>query len=145
MFVCILSFLAIFQSCNNSKVTQSKNNFEVLMASEYGGFGEDKIQIFSNSEEFNQFWQEVNLDTSLQFPSIDFDKKMVVAKHFQSQRSGGNEFKVHDVNYSGNEINVIYSAINSSEFGTMAITNPLIVLVVNKTENPKVNFNTQKK
>lgn len=142
--ILLIGVFTITQSCHNAKITQVKNNFEVLLTSEYGGVGEIKTQIFTDKNNFDAFWGEVNLDPSLVVPEIDFDQKMVIAHHFASQRSGGNQIKIHDVQYYGNEINVLYSAQNPSEFGTMAITSPIIVLVVDKVNNPKINFYTHK-
>lgn len=93
-----------------------------------------------------KMWNEtINVySESAEIPAVDFDKKMVIAKHFQSQNSGGTEYEIQSVNQTGNKTEVLYKATPPDGMATMAITNPLMILVVNKVQSPMVEFKAQK-
>lgn len=132
----------MFYACNHSKVTAQTsdlNNFEVLYQSEYGGSGMEEVQVIDNQDEFFDFWAQTTFDSPENTPKIDFSKKTVIVKHLSGQNSGGNTYDVESVYYDGAEITVRYT-VSSTEIGTTAITNPLIVIAVDKVENPKVEF-----
>ena len=143
-------FLLFAISCSNSQATSNDNSkmkdFEVLYQSEYGGSGEEKTEVFADQESFTKMWNEsVNLYSgSTDVPSIDFSKKMVVSQHFQSRNSGGTEYQIKTVKQSGNKTEVLYSATAPEGMATMAITAPMLIVVVNKAENPVVEFKIQK-
>ncbi len=143
-------FLLFAISCSNSQATSNDNSkmndFEVLYKSEYGGSGEEKTEVFTDQESFTKMWNgSINLYSgSTDVPRIDFSKKMVVSQHFQSRNSGGAEYQIKSVKQSGNKTEVWYSAIGPEEMATMAITAPMIIVVVNKTDDPIVEFKIQK-
>lgn len=149
IFFCF-GFLLFATSCSNSQATSNDNskmnNFEVLYQSEYGGIGEEKTEIFTDKESFAKMWNEsVNLYSgSTEVPAVDFSKKMVVSKHFQSRNSGGTEYQIKSVKQAANKTEVIYSATSPEGMATMAITAPLMILVLDKAVNPVVEFNLQK-
>lgn len=137
-------------SCSNSQATSDEaskmKNFEILYQSEYGGIGVEKTEIYTEAETFAKMWNEtINVySESAEIPAVDFDKKMVIAKHFQSQNSGGTEYEIQSVNQTGNKTEVLYKATPPDGMATMAITNPLMILVVNKVQSPMVEFKAQK-
>lgn len=139
-------FLLLAISCNNSQITSSNTDkmkdFEVLYLSEYGGSGQDKTEVITNPEGFKKFWNEtVNLySDSTIVPEVDFSSKMVVVQHFKSQNSGGTTYEITSVNQSSNKTEIFYTATPPDGMATMAITNPLMIVVVNKTDNPGVEF-----
>lgn len=122
------------------------SNFEVLYLSEYGGSGIEKTEVFQNADEFSEMWNaSINAVSGLtDVPQIDFSKKMVVVKHFKSQNSGGASYKIQSVEQQGNKTEIYYQAIPPDGMSTMAITNPLMILEVNKTSDPKIEFKVQK-
>lgn len=131
-------------SCTCSQVSTkgtSGNSYKVLFESEFGGTGEDQLQIITDPKEFHFFWEELNAQPAED--AIDFDPKseMVLVKSFKSNRTGGADYVVNDVKQNGSEIQVFYSVkLASTEIGTDVITNPILVVVVAKVENPKVEF-----
>lgn len=132
-------------SCSNSHATSDNskmNDFEILYQSEYGGNGIEKTEIFTEEESFNKFWEEtINAySQSSKTPPVDFSKKMVLAQHFQSQNSGGTEYEIQSVKQSGNKLEILYKATPPEGMATMAITHPLMIVVVNKIQNPVVEF-----
>jgi hypothetical protein len=131
-------------SCNNSKVTQHNESkmsqYEVLYVSEYGGSGEEETRIIDNQGDFAQYWAEVTSQPALSAAKFDSDKKMVIVKSFQSQNSGGNTYAVQSVEQHGDHFLVSYTISSPSEFGTMAITNPLMIIMVDKVAKPKIDF-----
>lgn len=134
----------ILSACNSSKATgeNSKNmtDFEVVFQSEYGGSGQEEMQIIENQGEFAELWVQATMQPAQSAPHIDFSKKMIVAKHFQSKNSGGTEYKIESVSQKGNNVEIHYSAKGPEGMATMAITNPLMILSVDKVENAKVEF-----
>ena len=66
--------------------------------------------------------------------------KMVIAKSFESQRTGGFVYHIQKVERKGNTIFVDYTITTSGDIVTQAITNPLTVILVDKIENPNVEF-----
>lgn len=140
-----LGFLFLMTFCNNSKhisYGDQSNNFEILYLSEYGGSGEDETFVYRESSEFEEMWNEtINSMSGLtDIPAVDFSKKMVVAKHFKSQNSGGNEFGIDSVVQSEAGTTVYYTVIPPAKFATMAITTPLMIVVTDKTDNGEVKF-----
>src|SRR5690606_7323198 len=148
LFLCF-GFLLLTMSCNNSKVASSNaeemNKFEVLYQSEYGGSGEEKTEVFTDAESFSRMWNETMnaYSSSNEVPEIDFSTKMVVAQHFQSQNSGGTTDEVQSVKKSSNKTEIFYKATAPEGMATMAITNPLLVVVIDKTANPEVEFKSE--
>lgn len=144
----LFGIIFLTNACNNSKVTAQNattvNDFEVLYQSEYGGSGMEETNIFENQGEFAAFWAQVTYQPAISSPKVDFSKKIVIVKHFQSQNSGGTVYNIESVSHKGSEITVNYSASRPSDIATMAITNPLMILVVDKVENPKVEFKNSK-
>lgn len=135
-------------SCSNSQATSDNskmNDFQILYQSEYGGIGVEKTEIFTEEESFAKMWEEtINVySQSSEIPQVDFSKKMVVAQHFQSQNSGGTEYEIQSVKQSGDKLEVLYKATPPEGMATMAITNPLMIVVVNKVQNPVVEFKAQ--
>lgn len=132
-------------SCNNIRKvadSTSKDNFEILFISEYGGSGEDETKIYSDNTNFTEMWNStINQFSGLtEVPFVDFSKNMVVVKSFESQRTGGFEYKVESVSQSEGNTVIFYSASSPGNIGTTAITNPLIIVTVKKQETPEVSF-----
>lgn len=127
-------------------MTQNEaDNFEILYKSEYGGSGLEEIQIIDNQNEFSDFWSQTTFESWEKAPQIDFSKKIVIVKHFPSQNSGGTTYNIESISYKGSEININYTVSNPSNMGTTAITSPLIILMVDKVENPNVEFKNSNK
>lgn len=144
IFTFILGIAMLLSACNNSKVI-SKNgkemsDFEIIFQSEYGGTGQEETKVIENQSEFAELWVQVTMQPAQSAPHIDFSKKIIIAKHFQSHNSGGTEYKIESVLQKGNTIEVHYTATGPEGMATMAITNPLMILSVDKVENPKVEF-----
>lgn len=144
LFFC-LGFLLLMTNCNKAMVLtegEQSNNFEILYLSEYGGSGEEQTFIYTDASEFNKMWNETinSVSGSEEVPYVDFSEKMVVVKHFQSQNSGGNEFGIDSVEQADNMTTVHYTVISPEKYATMAITAPLMIVVVNKTSEPEVEF-----
>ena len=143
-------FLLLAISCNNSQVTSSNTDkmkdFEVLYLSEYGGSGEEKTEVITDLEGFKKFWNEaVNLYSDFTIvPEVDFSAKMVVVQHFRSQNSGGTNYEITSIDQSGNKTEIFYTATAPEGMATMAITSPLMIVVVKKTESPVVEFKKKK-
>src|SRR5690606_11399139 len=116
------------------------NNFEVLYVSEYGGSGMEETQIIDNQEEFAQYWTQVTFEPIEDVPQINFSEKTVILKHLPGQNSGGSTYDVESVYYDGPEITVRYTVSSPADFGTTAITSPLMILAVEKIEDPKIEF-----
>lgn len=146
VFTAISSIAILLNSCTTNKVAQENQNsdYTVLMCGEYGGKGEDAIVVYTNPDEFNSYWRELQGDPNAELPQIDFKKEMVIAKHFLSRRTGGNEMAVHGVEYNKNQITVYYSSVNPSDMVAMVITDPLIMVKVKKVENPQIIFTHKK-
>lgn len=144
----LFGIIFLTNACNNSKVTaqneKAVNDFEVLYQSEYGGSGMEETNIFENQGQFAAFWAQVTYQPAISSPKVDFSKKIVIVKHFQSQNSGGTVYNIESVSHKGSEITVSYTTSRPSDIATMAITNPLMILVVDKVENPKVEFKNSK-
>ncbi len=142
-------FLLFAISCNNSKVatsdTEKMNEFEVLYQSEYGGSGKEKTEIFTTPDSFAQMWNgTINaISNSTDVPEVNFSTKMVVAQHFRSQNSGGTTYEIKSIKQSGNKTEIFYSATPPDGMATMAITNPMMIVVIDKVPNPVVEFKTQ--
>lgn len=144
IFTFIFGITILFSACNNSKVAAQNGNemtdFEIIFQSEYGGTGEDYTKIIENQGEFAELWVQATMQPAQSAPHIDFSQKIIIAKHFQSSSSGGTEYTVESVTQKDNLIEVHYSTKNPEGMATMAITNPLMILSVDKVENPKVEF-----
>lgn len=140
----ILAGLFIFSSCTNSKQlsteSESTSNFEVIFQSEYAGTGSDESIVFTNQKDFAKFWSATTFQSMEEIPTYDFKKKMVIAKSFESQRTGGFVYDIQKVETKGNTIIVDYTITTSGDIVTQAITNPLTVILVDKVENPNVEF-----
>ncbi len=149
LFFCF-GFLLLANACSNSQATSNEsskmNDFEILYQSEYGGSGVEKTEVFTDKESFDKMWNEmINVySQSSEIPKVDFAKKMVVAQHFQSRNSGGTEYEIQSVKQTGDKLEVLYKATPPEGMATMAITNPLMIVVVNKVQNPVVEFKIQK-
>lgn len=149
LFFCF-GFLLFAISCSNSQATtddsSKMNSFEILYQSEYGGSGVEKSEIFTDADRFAKMWNEtINAYSgTTEIPNVDFTKKMVVAKHFQSQNSGGTTYDIQSVQQSGNKTEILFKTTLPDGMSTMAITNPLMIVVVNKVQNPVVEFKAQK-
>lgn len=143
MIFCFGLLLSNF-SCNNAKVTQQAeskmNQFEVLYVAEYGGSGVEETRIIDNHGDFSLFWAEVTSQPAMSAKKFDSNKHMVIVKNFESRNSGGNEYKVNSITQKGSEIAVHYSITSPSEYGTMAITNPLMIILVDKVTKPSIEF-----
>lgn len=144
MLTILFGTICMFNACNNSKVTSENgkemSDFEIIFQSEYGGTGADETQIIQNQGEFAELWVQATMQPAQSAPHIDFSKKIIIARNFQSKNSGGTEYKIRSVSYKGNHIEVHYSTKGPEGMATMAITNPLMILSVDKVENPKVEF-----
>ncbi len=145
----LFGIIFMLNSCNNSKVTSQNgtamNDFEILYQSEYGGNGVEETNIIENQGEFAALWAQVTHQSAMSAPKVDFSKKIIIVKHFQSRNSGGTEYKIESVSNKENTIEVQYSVSGPSEMATMAITNPLLMLAIDKVSNPKVEFIIQNK
>lgn len=135
-------------SCSNSQATSDNSkmkDFEILYQSEYGGSGQEKTEVFTDEGSFAKMWDEmINVySESSEIPQVDFAKKMVVAQHFQSRNSGGTEYEIQSVKQAGDKLEVLYKATPPEGMATMAITNPLMIVVVNKMQNPVVEFKAE--
>jgi len=139
----LISLLSFFCSCNNSMTaandSDSKETFTVLYNSEYGGSGSDRVEVITDLREWSLFWAELTYQPAMSAPKFNPDTKMIIRKDFQSRNMGGNEYTVSEVKIDGNQINVEYS-IKSSKIGTDAITAPIMLIMVQKVENPQVRF-----
>lgn len=115
-------------------------SFEVLFNSEYGGLGIDQIQVIDNNKDWSMLWQELTSQSAEATLTLNFKNFMVIRKDFQSRNMGGNQYTIESVKINNNKIDVAYS-VSSSEIGTDAITNPLILIKMEKVENPEIKFN----
>lgn len=143
-FILCFGILIFVFSCQNSKVvSQSPStsvSFEVLFNSEYGGLGIDQIQVIDNNKDWSMLWQELTSQSAEATLTLNFKNFMVIRKDFQSRNMGGNQYTIESVKINNNKIDVAYS-VSSSEIGTDAITNPLILIKMEKVENPEIKFN----
>ena len=143
LFLVIGCFLALY-ACTNSKQlngeTESTSNFEVIYQSEYAGTGSDEFLILTNQNDFEKYWLATTFQTAEEIPTYDFKKKMVIAKSFESQRTGGFVYEIEKVHTKGNTVLVEYTITSPGDIVTQAITNPLTLIVVDKVENPTVDF-----
>ena len=148
VFTSILAAV-LLSACNNAKVTgkneNEMSNFEVIYESEYGGNGQEEIKIIENQDEFAELWAQTTMQPVESVPQIDFTKKIIIAKNFPSRNSGGTQYKVQSVSQNGNQIEIHYTATGPDGMATMAITNPLMIVAVNKVSDPQVNFVLQNK
>src|SRR5690606_35628161 len=140
----ILLGLFLLNSCTNSKQlstsSESSSNFEIIFQSEYAGTGVDESIVFTNQKDFVDFWTTQIFQPIEEIATYDFKKKMVIAKSFESQRTGGSVYSIQKVETKGNTIFVDYTLTTSGDIVTQAITNPLVVILVDKVESPKVKF-----
>lgn len=129
-------------SCNNSQITTQNNNFSILYQSEYGGEGIEKTIVYTRVEDFSNTWKssiDLYSETST-LPKVDFTKKIVIAQHFDGRNSGGTQYRIQNVSQDQNKIKVYYKTTSSGEMATMAITSPLLIVAVDKVQNPEVEF-----
>lgn len=144
IFTFLVGMTMLLTACNNSKVAaqngKEMTDFEIVFESEYGGNGQEETKIIENQGEFAELWVQATMQPAQSVPHIDFSKKIIIAKHFQSKNSGGTEYKIQSVSQKGSTIEVHYNATGPEGMATMAITNPLMILSVDKVENPKVEF-----
>lgn len=144
----LIFFIAIsfsFMACSQSKLA-SKNNdspikYSILYQSEYGGSGEEKTEIFTDSSDFDKMWNST-INTG-ETPEVDFTKQTVAVKHFQSKNSGGTTYQITEAKQTERNIKIYYSASTPEEIVTTAITNPLLILVLD-TKNPEIEFILEK-
>ena len=131
-------------SCNNAQATTQDSpkmsDYEVLYQSEYGGSGVDEFHIIDNQGDFARYWAETTMQPAISAKNFDSNKKMIITKSFKSKNSGGNQYEVQSVNVSGKNITVHYNITSSGDVGTMAITNPLLILLVDKIDKPIIEF-----
>lgn len=141
-FCCGLLLLVL--SCNNSKIATKDepkmSQFEVLYVEEYGGTGEDQVRIITNQEDFARYWAEITSTPSLSAKKFDSDEKMIIVKSFESRNSGGNTYEIKSVSQQGENIKVQYKVTAPDGMATMAITNPLMLILVDKVEKPQIEF-----
>ena len=147
VFLFLFGIIYFFTNCENSKAIARDpgNNFEVLYVSEYGGSGMEEVQIIDNQEEFAQFWTQVTFESIEDVPQINFSEKTVILKHLPSRNSGGSTYDVESVYYDGAEVTVRYTVSSPADFGTTAITSPLMILAVEKIEDPNIEFKNSNK
>lgn len=123
-----------------SKQTKEMNSYEILYMAEYGGAGEDETRIIETQDDFARYWAEVTHQPPLSAAKFDSNQKMIITKSFPSRNSGGNEYKINSIKQTGNTIQVHYTIIPPKDMATMAITNPLMILLVDKVEKPQIEF-----
>lgn len=136
--------LFLLLSCTHSKciTSNSNSNFEakVIYQSEYGGTGLEEHFLINSQKEFNTYWAETTMQPIKEAPSINFEKKMILIKNFKSQRSGGTVYDFKSIDCTENKITVNYSITSSDGMVTQAITNPLMIIVLDKINEPNIEF-----
>lgn len=144
VFIFLIGTVLMFSACTNSQVTtkdeKTMNGFEIVYQSEYGGSGQDEVQVIENQGEFAELWVRTTMQPAQSAPHIDFSKKIIVAKHFQSQNSGGTEYDVKSVTQKGNVLEIHYNMKSPSGMATMAITSPMLILAIDKTTASEIKF-----
>ena len=143
-YIFLLLGVFIIQSCQNSKImtdnTDNNDSFQLLYASEYGGSGEEQVTIMDERSVFAKQWVEITTQPSLSAPKFNPDTQMIIRKDFESRRTGGDEFEVNAVEIIGNKINVFYTVSHPGEYATDAITSPILLILVNKIDDPVIEF-----
>lgn len=139
-FGLLLSNVACDSAKINQQTEQKVNQFEVLYVEEYGGSGIEETRIIDNQADFSLFWAEVTSQPALSAKKFDSNEKMIIVKNFESRNSGGNTYEIKSVTQKGNQIQVTYSVTSPTEIGTMAITSPMMILLVDKVEKPTIEF-----
>lgn len=138
-----LMVLPLFGSCSNSIATtndsDSKEAFTVLYNSEYGGSGSDHFEVITNLPDWLRLWEELTFQDAESAPEFNPNSEMIIRKDFQSRNMGGNEYQISELKINGNQIDINYS-IKSSKIGTDAITAPIILIRVKKTDHPQIRF-----
>lgn len=138
--------LFYFSSCTGSKVANQNQNlneeYTVLYMSEYGGSGEDSSLVITEAEKFANFWNATinEFYQSEEVPQVDFKKEMVVVRQFESRNYGGDEYHIESVEYKGSKVFINYKITSAGDMGTTAITKPMIILSLRKTNDPEIEF-----
>lgn len=145
IFLCLTISWGII-SCTASKAGTSflpENHAHVLFQSQYGGSGEESIEIITEPQEFLNRWQEITGQPQEELPKFNSEEEMVVIKNFMSNRTGGTTFTIEKIEQKKGHIQVIYSAENPGDFATDAITSPVLMVMVKKQIQPTIEFTLQ--
>lgn len=112
----------------------------VLYISEYGGAGQPAVQIIDNRKTFLEMWEEFTGTLETDVPNFNPDTEILIRKDFQSQNTGGSQYIVNSVVRDGNKIIISYSVVHEGLYATDAITNPVMLIKIDKILNPEVDF-----
>lgn len=148
--ISIFLVLSLFTltNCNNSKrviiCTDENPSFKVLYNSEYGGTGTDEIFICENEESLGNAWNKIfiNQFPKPELPNIDFNQKVLIIKNFQERRTGGFHAEVKSIQKENDDLFIMLDTThpNADDIVTMAITDPILIIEVEKTGFKNVYF-----
>jgi len=112
--------------------------YKVLSQGQQSGFTLQKTLIIDNANEFNELWAIHTGGMKTPTPIIDFKRKAVIASFLGEQTTGGYSIKVLDVIYTEKFTQVIFAGHRPTpgSMRTMQITQPYLMITVDKTKKP---------
>ncbi|RMG23213.1 MAG: protease complex subunit PrcB family protein [Bacteroidetes bacterium] len=121
--------------------------FEVLDEGAYCGVNEQKQVLIRSAAAWQQLWQDLHAGQTggAELPEVNFDEKWVIACFMGSRNSGGYRVQLRNVWRQADHIAVslTHEAPGKNCMATMAITQPYILVVIDRQPVDKIQFDIQ--
>ncbi|VAW99900.1 hypothetical protein MNBD_GAMMA21-2399 [hydrothermal vent metagenome] len=134
-----LSLLFAVISCSSPPPTVVKTpSYSVISQGQQSGFTLQKVLIIESTGEFNELWAIHTGGSKTPTPIINFKSSVVVANFLGEQPTGGYSIKVNKVVYTEKYTQIIFSTHRPTpgSMRTMQITQPYIMIKIDKTKKP---------
>lgn len=131
-------------SCNPTQMLNPNSedlNFHIVYESEFGGSGQNELTIIHDSKEYDELIAHFGLEEIADF---DGTKQTVAVQNFDSQRTGGSEYKVLSVERKDGKIKIFYSIQSPDTYALNAITSPVLIVILEEPQLSQIEFIQQK-
>lgn len=141
-YVTIILSLLLFSNCNTSKKAQENNpgtSYQIIVESDQGGNDEQQFSVIRSSSELKSALTGIYVDNEKlgKLNAVDFNSKIVLSLHLGLRNTGGYGITVSNVEVKGNTTYVTVKEIapGPGEMVTMALTQPLSIVIIDANEN----------
>ncbi len=150
MRITALILLTLFISnCSSSKSStvakSTKINFEPIIQETQGGFAMAKFLIIKEENTVINIYNQINKihTPGFKIPTIDFNKKMLIALFMGEKNTGGFHISVDHILRSSNKTTVFVKETAPQGMATMTITSPFCFVLVDKSDSKIIFKKTQ--
>ncbi len=136
--IILLGLLFSVFSCSSPPPPVKPPSYQVLSQGQQSGFSLQKTLIIENAEEFTELWSIHTGGMKTPIPIIDFKHTVVIASFLGEQTTGGYSIKVQDVIFTEKFTKIVFIGQypTPGSMRTMQITQPFIMIKVDKTNKP---------